>query len=490
MKNNKRSNFNFLITKKNTIKNVHFIGIGGISMSGIAEILFYNGYEISGSDILSTHITKKLTNLGIKVFLNHSKKNVLNTDVIIVSSAISKNNPEIIQAKSLNIPIIPRGKMLAEIIKHKYGIAISGTHGKTTTTAMIFSIFLKSKFNPTIINGGYIKEINNNIKLGTSPYYIIEADESDASLLYLKPVVIVITNINNDHLENYNKKFENLKSTFIKFIQNLPFYGTAIVCIDDNNIKSILPLIRCNVITYGFSSNSDIRIDKYKQLKYSSYFIIIRRNKPILKIVLNMPGKHNALNATAAIAIATKENISDDNILKSLRNFQGIERRFELCGKFSINNLSHKSNTITIIKDYGHHPSEISASISTAKSGWPNKKLIMIFQPHRYTRTHYLFEQFIETLLKVDELIILKEYSAHEKKILGSDSISLYKKLIQYQKISVTLISHYTRMFSILLHKLSGNDLLLVQGAGDINFTVNQYIIKNLKKLKKNNFYD
>ncbi|XBC44028.1 MAG: UDP-N-acetylmuramate--L-alanine ligase [Buchnera aphidicola (Floraphis choui)] len=463
---------------------IHFVGIGGIGMSGIAEILLRKGYIISGSDIVSNNATSKLINLGAKIFFNHSKKNVETANIVVISSAIPCYNSEIVQAKNLKIPIISRGEILAKIIQNKYGIAVSGTHGKTTTSAIIFNIFFESKLDPTLINGGYVKSINSNIKIGKSPYYIIEADESDASLLYLKPIISILTNIDNDHLENYHKNLNNLKLTFIKFIHNLPSFGTAIICIDDKNIKTIIPKINRNIITYGFSIDSDVRIEQYKQKKFSSCFTIIRKHKPKLNIILNIPGKHNALNATAAIALATQKKISDINIIKSLKNFKGVKRRFEPCGTFLFDNSLQKNNVITIIQDYGHHPNEILASINTSKSGWPKKKLIMIFQPHRYTRTYYLFEQFKKVLLKTDELLILKEYSANENIIIGSDSLSLYHELYKYKK-TITFIPNYNEIFMTLTKKLSGNDLLLIQGAGNINIILNNYIIKHLKRLNK-----
>ncbi|XBC39415.1 MAG: UDP-N-acetylmuramate--L-alanine ligase [Buchnera aphidicola (Nurudea shiraii)] len=479
IKNNKTYQFNLLTSKTHYITNIHFVGIGGIGMSGIAEILLKQGYNISGSDLVPTHITQKLISLGAKIFFNHSKKNVKNVHIVVTSSAISLSNPEIIKAKSLNIPIMSRGKMLSEIIRYKYGIAVSGTHGKTTTSSIIFSIFHNSFLDPTLITGGYLKELNNSIKLGKSPYYIVEADESDASLLYLKPIIAVITNINDDHLENYNGNFNNLKLTFIKFIQNLPNYGTAVICIDNKNIRNIMSLIKCNVITYGFSEDSDIKINKYKQNKFSSHFKIVKNNKQILKIILNIPGKHNALNAAAAIAVAIQTKISNTNIFTSLKNFKGVERRFELLGNVSINYPKNKKNKIIIIQDYGHHPNEILESINTARSGWPKKKLIMIFQPHKYTRTHYLFEDFIKILKKVDELFLLNLYSANENVILGSDSFALYKELYKHKKESVNLILEHKKMFKMLKSKLSGNDLLLIQGAGNINIIVKKHIIKN-----------
>ncbi|XBC41441.1 MAG: UDP-N-acetylmuramate--L-alanine ligase [Buchnera aphidicola (Nurudea yanoniella)] len=490
MKNNNIHYSNSLISKMCHKNHIHFVGIGGIGMSGIAEILLKNGYIISGSDLESTPITKKLANLGAKIFSKHSKKNIKNANFIVISSAISPFNPEIIQAKALKIPIIPRGKMLSEIIKDKYGIAVSGTHGKTTTSSIIFNIFDNNNLDPTLITGGYLQELNNNVQLGKSSYCIIEADESDASLLYLKPTIAVLTNIDNDHLDNYNGNFKNLKNTFIKFINNLPFYGTAIVCIDDNNIRNIISSIHCNIVTYGFSLDADIKIDKYKQNKFSSYFRITKNKKLVLNAILNIPGKHNALNATAAIAVAIQEKISNAGIAKSLKKFKGVKRRFELCKKFFICCSKNKKNKITIIKDYGHHPNEILASIQTARSGWPKKKLIMIFQPHRYTRMHYLFKQFINILLKVDELLILKVYSSGEKIISGSDSLALYQELSKYREKSVTLILKNNKIFEILKNKLSGNDLLLIQGAGNINVISNKYIIKNFQILEKEKYYD
>ncbi|XBC42474.1 MAG: UDP-N-acetylmuramate--L-alanine ligase [Buchnera aphidicola (Meitanaphis elongallis)] len=457
-------------------------------MSGIAEVLLKQGYKISGSDLISTNITKRLIALGAKIYFNHSKKNIKNANIIVMSNAISSHNPEITHANILKIPVIKRGEMLAEITRYKYGIAVSGTHGKTTTTALIFSILLESNLDPTLINGGLVKSINNSAKLGNSPYYIIEADESDASFLYLTPVVSILTNIDNDHLENYHENFDNIKSAFIKFVQNIPSYGTAIICIDDKNIRKIISSINCNIITYGFSTDSDVRIEKYTQNKFSSHFVITRPYKPQLDIILNMPGIHNALNATAAIATATQENINDVNILKSLKNFKGIERRFELCGNFLIKKSPNIYNVITIIKDYGHHPKEISSSINTARSGWPKTKLLMIFQPHKYTRTYYLFEQFKNVLLKVDELFILKVYPANEHAIPGTDSLTLYNELCKYKKKSITLISNYNDMFTILIKKLSRNNILLIQGAGNVDIIVDNHVIKNFKKLNKKQF--
>lgn len=478
------------IIRMNGIKNIHLIGIGGSSMSGIAEILLQIGYNISGSDLILNCITKKLITLGITIFLKHSKKNVINKHLIIISSAILKNNPEIIAAKQLGIPIILRAEIISEIMRYKYSIAISGSHGKTSTTALTFDIFNKSNLYPTLINGGKTKLINNNVILGKNPFYcIVEADESDSSFLHLRPIISVITSIEIDHINNYNYNFDNLKKTFINFIHNLPFYGKAIICIDDKNIRSIVPFIKRKIITYGFSNIADIRISNYKQIKFTSNFTISRKNQPVLNIHLNLPGKHNALNAAAAISIATEENINDKYIIESLKNFQGVERRFELSNKIIISNKLNKKNTIIFINDYGHHPTEIYNSINTARTGWPKRKLLMIFQPHRYTRTQYLITEFTNVLSTVDELFLLKTYSANEKFIQQADSKTLYINIKKRKKNSVTLILNNKDLFNIVTSKLSGNDLILIQGAGDVNKITHHFLIKKFQHFinKKSN---
>ncbi|XBC39920.1 MAG: UDP-N-acetylmuramate--L-alanine ligase [Buchnera aphidicola (Chaetogeoica yunlongensis)] len=463
------------------ISHIHLIGIGGSSMGGIAEILFKKNFTITGSDIISNNITKKLSNLGIKIFSTHQKKNIQNANLIVVSSAIQPNNPEIIAANNSKIPIMLRAELISKIIYSKYNIIIAGTHGKTSTTAMIFNIFEENKLYPTLINGGYVKSINNNVKIGKNPFYcILEADESDASFLYFTPNISVITNIDKDHIEKYKKNFNNLKSAFIKFIHNLPINGTAILCLDDNTIQSIIPHIKRKIITYGFNKNADLRINNYQQKKFTSTFIVIRKNKPILKINLNAPGKFNALNATASIAVAIQEHISDKIILKSLKNFQGVNRRFESHGVFKIPLKLHKQGKFLLINDYGHHPTEILESIHTARTGWPNKKLIMIFQPHRYTRTKTFKKEFSHVLSNVDELFLLQVYPANELESYGSNSFSLYKEIKKNKNISATLIIDLNTLFKKVTSKLSGNDLILAQGAGNIDDIIEKFIIQKL----------
>lgn len=373
--------------------------------------------------------------------------------------------------------------MLQILIQFKFGIAVSGTHGKTTTTAMIFEILKKNKLNPTVINGGLIKSINSNAKLGFSKYLIAEADESDGSFLYLRPKVIIVTNIERDHIDYYDGKFKLLKKSFLKFLEKIPPYGIAILCIDNSAIIDILPKIKCKIITYGFSPQAEIRITSYKQHNFTSKFtLVIKKQKNNLKIILNLPGKHNALNATAAIAFAKYKKIPDEKIYESLKNFQGTSRRFEYLGKFFIKKKSIENGSVMVIDDYGHHPTELSETIKTIRKSWPEKNLIMIFQPHRYTRTRDLYFDFVKSLSQVDSLLILNVYSANELFISGADSCSLYNDIKKIKKINVNLVTDHNLILNFLIPYLNGNDIILIQGAGNIDTIVNKiFILKNKK---------
>lgn len=423
---------NFLKNKK--FNKIHFIGIGGSGMNGIASILLQLGYKISGSDILKSEITEKLKKLGVVIYLNHAKKNINNVDLIVISSSIPSTNPEIVEGKKKNIPILLRAEMLEILMQDKFGIAVSGTHGKTTTTAMIFDIFNENKLDPTIVNGGLIKSINSYSKLGDSNYLIAEADESDSSFLYLTPKIIIVTNIEPDHMDYYNNDFNLLKYSFLKFINAIPSDGTAIVCLDNIAIQEIIPKIKCKIITYGFNKNSEFYISCYKQNNFISHFTLSRKKELNLEVTLKMAGKHNALNAAAAIAVATYQKLSDQTILKSLKNFQGTCRRFEYLGKISIKKNNILKKNIMLIDDYGHHPTELSENIKTIRTSWPKKNLIMIFQPHRYTRTYNLYDDFVKILSQVDTLLILDVYSANENVISGADSESLLSDIKKKKK--------------------------------------------------------
>jgi len=367
--------------------------------------------------------------------------------------------------------------MLQILMQFKFGIAVSGTHGKTTTTSMIFDILNKNKLDPTVVNGGLIKSINSHAKLGFSNYFIAEADESDASFLYLHPTTAIVTNIESDHINNYHGKFEILKETFLKFLNKIPSYGVAILCIDNQAILDILPKIKCKVITYGFNKNAEFCISSYEQCDFISNFTLIRKKKlNNLKITLNLPGEHNALNAAAAIAFATYQKIPDQKIYQSLKNFQGTSRRFEYIGKLFIKKKSIQNESVMLIDDYGHHPTELSETIKTIRKSWPEKNLIMIFQPHRYTRTRDLYYDFIKILSQVDSLLILNVYSANELFILGADSFSLYNDIKKIKKTNVTLVTNHNLILNFLIPYLNGDDIILIQGAGDIDTIIKKIL--------------
>nr|BET44643.1 MAG: UDP-N-acetylmuramate--L-alanine ligase [Candidatus Aschnera chinzeii] len=466
-----------IIPKMYKTHHIHFVGIGGYGMGGIAKILMHEGYKITGSDLVSNIITHQLTKLGIKIFFNHSPKNITNACVVVVSSAIPHDNPEIIAAIKLHIPVIRRTEMLAELMRCRHSIAITGTHGKTTTTAMITNIYITAGLDPTFINGGIIKNEGTYAHLGSSRYLIAEVDESDPLFLILQPVVVIITNIEPEHIENYNGDFEKLKYTFINFLDKMPFHGLVILCIDDPVVRSLIPNIKHYIITYGFSKDADVRITSYHQYYNKTFFSISRKNKNKIKFILNIPGRHNVLNATAAIAIAIENNINITYINNALKNFQGTERRFDHLGCFTFKNIHGTADTAMLIDDYGHHPTEINATIKTARQCWPNKRIIMIFQPHRYTRTKNLYNEFIDVLETVDILILLNVFSAGEKHISGADSQSLCATIRKRGKINPVFIKQHDKINKILKQIIKNNDLIITQGAGNINI-VAQNIIK------------
>lgn len=465
------------IPKMKNINYIYLIGIGGSGMGGIATILAKQGYKISGSDIFSNFIIKKLSLLNIKINLKHDAKNITNNiDLIIISTAIKNNNPELIAAKKLNITIISRGQMLAELMRFFYGITITGTHGKTTTTAIVYKIFKLFMLDPTFINGGFLKFSKENAYLGSSKYFITEADESDRSFLYLNPIISIITNIENEHLDYYQNNIEILKKAFLKFLKNIPFYGCIIICIDNihnyNLIKQNKKILKKNIITYGFHKEADLHLYNYQQNGYKSKFFLLEKKKNIsLEINLNIPGYHNALNATAAFAVSSYIGLDHIMVIKFLKKFKGIERRFDVLGCISpYQKIKHKKNII-IIDDYGHHPTEINITINTSRQIWPNRKLVMIFQPHRYTRTKNLLNKFIKILSKVDKLFILNTYPAGENIIKEANSEFLTKKIKELGIINPKLIKlkNYYDIANNIYLKLKGNEVLIFQGAGDIN---------------------
>ncbi|OAT45649.1 UDP-N-acetylmuramate--alanine ligase [Proteus hauseri ATCC 700826] len=450
------------------VRHIHFVGIGGAGMGGIAEVLANEGYEISGSDLAPNAVTQQLVALGATIYFNHRPENIRGASVVVVSTAISAENPEIIAAREARIPVIRRAEMLAELMRYRHGVAIAGTHGKTTTTAMISNIYAQAGLDPTFVNGGLVKSAGTHARLGCSRYLIAEADESDASFLHLQPMVAVVTNIEADHMDTYHGNFDNLKDTFITFLHNLPFYGRAVMCIDDDVIRSILPKVGRYITTYGFSDDADVRITHYEQKGAQGFFTISREDMPDIQVVLNAPGRHNALNATAAVAVATEEGIADEHILAALLNFQGTGRRFDFLGNYGLEHVNGQAGEVMLVDDYGHHPTEVDATIKAARAGWPDKRLVMIFQPHRYTRTRDLYEDFAAVLNQVDILLLTDVYAAGETPITGADSRSLCRTIRHRGKLDPIWVSDVENITSILAGVLTDNDLVLVQGAGNI----------------------
>ncbi len=451
------------------VRHIHFIGIGGAGMGGMAKVLIHEGYKISGSDLIANPITQQLIALGASIYFNHCMENIVDANVVVISSAISEDNPEIIAARKARIPVIRRAEMLAELMRFRYSIAVAGTHGKTTTTAILSSIYAETGLDPTVINGGMIKALGTNARLGYSRFLITEADESDASFLHLQPMVVIITNIEADHMDTYQGNFENLKKTFINFLHKIPFYGYAVLCIDDPVIRELLPYLDRTNTTYGFSKDADVRILNYKQLGTNGYFDLSRHDKPLISVTLNMPGRHNALNAVAAATVAFAENISDADIARALEHFQGTCRRFDCLGEFPLASLNGKEGNAILVDDYGHHPTEVNATLKTIRASWPEKRLVMIFQPHRYTRTRDLYNDFAHVLSQVDVLLILEVYSAGEQPISGIDSHALCRTIHSTGKLEPIVISNTDKILEVLGKLLQDNDLILVQGAGNIS---------------------
>jgi UDP-N-acetylmuramate--alanine ligase len=465
-----------MVPEMRRVKSIHFVGIGGAGMSGIAEVLLNEGYDISGSDIANNPVTERLEAKGATIFIGHQESNVERASVVVVSTAINSDNPELMAAREKRIPVVRRAEMLAELMRFRHGIAVAGTHGKTTTTALVTQIYSEAGLDPTFVNGGLVKSAGTNARLGSSRILIAEADESDASFLHLQPMVSIVTNIEADHMDTYGGDFENLKQTFIDFLHNLPFYGQAILCIDDEVIRSLIPKISRQVITYGFSADADVRIEHYNQNGQQGKFTVVRQNKKNLDITLNIPGRHNALNAAAAIAVATEDDISDESILNAMINTQGTGRRFDHLGEFETGN-----GNVMLVDDYGHHPTEVDVTIKAARNGWPEKRLVMIFQPHRYTRTRDLYDDFANVLEQVDVLLMLDVYSAGEKPIAGADGRSLCRTIRGRSKIDPIFVPDSNTLPSILANVLQDGDLVLTQGAGDVG-----KVAKNLAALKLN----
>ncbi|MFI8620047.1 MULTISPECIES: UDP-N-acetylmuramate--L-alanine ligase [unclassified Marinomonas] len=463
--------FQYDIPTMRRIQNIHFIGIGGVGMCGIAEVLHNQGYSVSGSDLKASATTDRLSEMGIKVYVGHQAENVFDAHVIVVSTAVNEQNPEIIWGKDNRIPIVRRAEMLAELMRYRHGIAVAGTHGKTTTTSLMASVLAATGEAPTFVIGGRLTSAGANAQLGSSSYLVAEADESDASFLHLQPQTVIITNIDEDHMDTYGGDFEKVKHTFIEFVHNLPFYGLAVLCVDDANVREILPSLSRPVLTYGIEHEADFYATDIVQTGRFCEFTAHRPEGEPLKIRLPMPGMHNVLNALSTIAVATDLGVDAAAIQAGLMGFEGVGRRFQEQTPLALSDGSE----VMFVDDYGHHPSEVLATIKAIRAGWPEKRLVMIYQPHRFSRTRDLYEDFVRVLSQVDVLLLLDVYSAGETPINGADSRSLCGSIRQRGTVDPVHVGSVTDLRSILSNVLKKDDLLITQGAGDIGL-----ISKNL----------
>lgn len=451
------------IPQMHKVRRIHFVGIGGAGMCGIAEVLANEGYTVSGSDQAASPVTRRLAALGISVAIGHDPRHVEGANVVVVSSAVARDNCEIAAALREHIPVVRRAEMLGELMRYRYGIAVAGTHGKTTTTSLIASIYGEAGQDPTFIIGGLLNSTGTNARLGSSRYLIAEADESDASFLHLQPMMSVVTNIEPDHLETYGGDFARLQDTFVEFLHNLPFYGVAIVCLDDPVIRGLSPRIGRTIVTYGQHEEADFRVSGYHPREGGSQFTVRRRQLPELEVRLTLPGVHMALNATAAIAAASEEGIADEHILAALGHFQGVGRRFQRYGRYRC-----REAVVEIVDDYGHHPSELAATIEAVHSCWPGRRLVMVFQPHRYTRTRDLYEDFVTVLLRADVLVMLEVYAAGEAPIPGIDSRHLCRSIRARRILEPHYVPEAGEVAEVLEHLVQDGDIVLTQGAGNV----------------------
>ena len=447
------------------IRRVHFVGIGGAGMSGIAEVINTLGYEVSGSDISDNAVTRRLQELGVKIYHSHAVENVADVDVVVTSTAISQDNVEVEAARARRIPVVPRAEMLAELMRFSQGIAVAGTHGKTTTTSLVTSILAEAGLDPTYVIGGKLNSSATHARLGQGKYLVAEADESDASFLYLQPVMSIVTNIDADHLPTYGGDFSKLKQTFVEFLHHLPFYGLAVVCVDDEEVRSILPEISRPVLRYGIEFDADICASNIRyQGEQTVFDVMLPEAERPVEITLNMPGRHNVLNALAAICIAFELGVSKDVMQKALSEFAGIGRRMHMYGQVKLDD----ERSITLVDDYAHHPTEVEATLKATRNAWPEKRLVVVFQPHRYTRTRDLFEDFSSVLVNCDVLVLSEVYAAGEAPIAGADGRALCAAVRARGKVNPIFIDDVEKLADELPALLQDGDLVLTMGAGSI----------------------
>ena len=451
---------------KHKVKHIHFVGVGGSGMSGIAEVLAHLGYSVSGSDIAASATTRRLEGEGVRVMIGHAAENSAGADAVVVSTAVKADNPEVVAARERHVPIVPRAQMLAELMRLKRGIAIAGTHGKTTTTSLVASILAEGGIDPTFVIGGRLNAAGANARLGSGDFIVAEADESDASFLFLSPVISVITNIDADHMETYGHDFERLKGAFVDFLSRLPFYGVAVLCGDDPNVRAIMPQVSKQIVTYGLSPNCNFYADNIVADNGQMRFDCVRVNGSVsrLAITLNTPGLHNVLNALAAIAVATEVQVSDAAIVKALAEFKGVGRRFQRYGEVAL----PAGGSFTLVDDYGQHPGEMAATLAAARGAFPGRRLVLAFQPHRYTRTRDCFEDFVKVLSTVDALLLSEIYAAGEAPIVAADGRSLARALRVIGKVEPLFVEDIAAMPQTIMDVARDGDVVLCMGAGSI----------------------
>ena len=460
---------------KHAIKHIHFIGIGGSGMSGIAEVLHNLGYVVSGSDLSDSISLRRLAALGVKTFVGHAAENLASVDAVVTSTAVQPDNPEVVAAREKRIPVVPRASMLAELMRLKRGIAIAGTHGKTTTTSLVASVLAEAGLDPTYVIGGRLNSAGANAKLGSGDYIVVEADESDASFLNLLPVMAVVTNIDADHMETYGHDFENLKKAFVDFLHRMPFYGTAILCTDDAAIREILPLVTCPITSYGFGESAEVRAVNVRHVGGQMHFTAQRRNGVVLadlEVVLNLAGEHNVLNALSAIAVAVELNVPDAAVQKALAEFKGVGRRFQSYGDIP----APAGGYFTVIEDYGHHPVEMAATLAAARGAFPDRRLVLAFQPHRYSRTRDCFEDFVKVIGHADAVLLAEVYAAGEQPIVAADGRALARAVRVAGKIEPLFIDAIEAMPQAIIDSARSGDVVVCMGAGSIG-TVPQKVL-------------
>ena len=451
---------------KHKIKRIHFVGIGGAGMSGIAEVLANQGFEVSGSDLAESATTRRLADLGVRVCFGHAADNVQAADAVVVSTAVKEDNPEVVAARERRVPIVPRAQMLAELMRFQQGIAIAGTHGKTTTTSLVASCLAEGGLDPTFVIGGRLNSAGANARLGQGEYLVAEADESDASFLFLSPVVSVVTNIDADHMETYGHDFGRLKQAFVDFLNRLPFYGVAVLCLDDPNVREILPSVTKQVVTYGVDPEANIRAENVVAEDGCMRFTCVRSNGGIsrMEVTLNLPGMHNVLNALATIAVATELGVSDAAIVKALHDFKGVGRRFQRYGEIAL----PSGGTFTLVDDYGHHPVEMAATLAAARGAFPGRRIVLAFQPHRYTRTRDCFEDFVKVLSGVDGLLLGEVYAAGEAAIVAADGRTLARAIRVAGKVEPVFVEDIAAMPEAIMSAAQPGDVVITMGAGTI----------------------